>query len=67
MRLRKIRAYCVPENAASRTVLDRVGFEEDGVLPRAEPLYAERRLMYWATCSNANELKYRRSETRCSA
>lgn len=34
VRLRRIRAYCVPENAASRAVLHRVGFEEDGILPR---------------------------------
>ncbi len=33
LHLRKLRAYCVPENAASRTVLARAGFEEDGVLP----------------------------------
>jgi [ribosomal protein S5]-alanine N-acetyltransferase len=32
LRLRKIRAYCVPENIASRAVLDRAGFEEDGML-----------------------------------
>lgn len=32
LRLRKIRAYCVPENAASRAVLQRAGFREDGVL-----------------------------------
>jgi [ribosomal protein S5]-alanine N-acetyltransferase len=31
--LRRLRAYCVPENVASRAVLARVGFEEDGVLP----------------------------------
>ena len=28
----KVRAYCVPENQASRAVLRRVGFEEDGIL-----------------------------------
>jgi [ribosomal protein S5]-alanine N-acetyltransferase len=33
LHLRKIRAYCVPENMASRAVLIRAGFEEDGVLP----------------------------------
>ena len=32
LRLRKIRAYCVPENHASRAVLLRAGFEEDGML-----------------------------------
>ncbi len=34
LHLRKIRAYCVPGNVASRAVLDRVGFEEDGTLNR---------------------------------
>ena len=33
LRLRRIRAYCVPENMASRAVLERTGFEDDGVLP----------------------------------
>jgi RimJ/RimL family protein N-acetyltransferase len=32
LRLRKIRAYCVPGNVASRAVLARAGFVEDGVL-----------------------------------
>jgi RimJ/RimL family protein N-acetyltransferase len=32
--LRRVRAYCVPENAASRAVLATIGFEDDGVLPR---------------------------------
>lgn len=32
--LAKIRAYCVPENGASRAVLARNDFEEDGTLPR---------------------------------
>jgi ribosomal-protein-alanine N-acetyltransferase len=32
--LSRIRAYCVPQNAASRAVLARNGFEEDGTLPR---------------------------------
>jgi [ribosomal protein S5]-alanine N-acetyltransferase len=32
LHLRKIRAYCVPENLASRAVLDRAGFQEDGTL-----------------------------------
>lgn len=31
--LRRIRAYCVPENRASRAVLERLGFEGDGMLP----------------------------------
>jgi RimJ/RimL family protein N-acetyltransferase len=33
LRLRRVRAYCVPENLASRAVLERAGFEDDGVLP----------------------------------
>ncbi|MBV8489697.1 MAG: GNAT family N-acetyltransferase [Candidatus Eremiobacteraeota bacterium] len=31
--LRRIRAYCVPENASSRRVLERTGFEDEGMLP----------------------------------
>jgi len=31
--LRRIRAYCVPENASSRAVLRHMAFEDDGVLP----------------------------------
>ncbi|MBV8636752.1 MAG: GNAT family N-acetyltransferase [Candidatus Eremiobacteraeota bacterium] len=31
--MRKVRAYCVPDNAPSRRVLANAGFEEDGVLP----------------------------------
>jgi ribosomal-protein-alanine N-acetyltransferase len=34
MHLQRIRAYCVPQNHASRSVLRRAGFREDGVLPR---------------------------------
>ncbi len=34
LQLRKIRAYCLPENLASRAVLDRAGFKEDGILAR---------------------------------
>jgi len=33
LHLRRVRAYCVPENLASRAVLARAGFERDGVLP----------------------------------
>lgn len=33
LRLRRLRAYCVPENEASRVVLQRTGFQRDGVLP----------------------------------
>ena len=32
--VRRIRAYCLPENLASRAVLRRNGFEDDGMLPR---------------------------------
>jgi RimJ/RimL family protein N-acetyltransferase len=32
-RLRVVKAYCVPDNAASRQVLARNGFEDEGVLP----------------------------------
>jgi [ribosomal protein S5]-alanine N-acetyltransferase len=32
-RLRLVKAYCVPDNAPSRQVLARSGFEDDGVLP----------------------------------
>jgi len=31
--LRRVRAYCVPENQASRAVLERAGLTDDGVLP----------------------------------
>ena len=31
--LRAVRAYCVPENTESRRLLERIGFEPDGVLP----------------------------------
>ncbi len=31
--LRRLRAYCVPENLASRRVLEAAGFRADGVLP----------------------------------
>jgi RimJ/RimL family protein N-acetyltransferase len=31
--LRRIRAYCVPENVSSLSVLRRAGFESDGVMP----------------------------------
>ncbi len=33
-RVQRIRAYCLPENLASRAVLRRNGFEDDGMLPR---------------------------------
>ena len=31
--MHRVRAYCVPENASSRAVLRRNGFEDDGILP----------------------------------
>jgi RimJ/RimL family protein N-acetyltransferase len=31
--VRRLRAYCVPDNAASRAVLERLGFVDDGILP----------------------------------
>lgn len=31
--LRRVRAYCLPENRSSRAVLARNGFEDDGTLP----------------------------------
>jgi RimJ/RimL family protein N-acetyltransferase len=33
-RIKRVRAYCLPENVASRAVLRRVGFADDGMLPR---------------------------------
>jgi RimJ/RimL family protein N-acetyltransferase len=33
LHMRRVRAYCVPENLASRAVLERAGFEDDGILP----------------------------------
>ncbi len=37
-KLRKLRAYCLPENRASRALLRRVGFHEDGILKRGASL-----------------------------
>ena len=37
--LRRIRAYCVPENYASRAVLDRLGFDDDGILPHGATVH----------------------------
>lgn len=34
VRLREIRAYCLPENVSSRAVLRHNGFEDEGTLPR---------------------------------
>jgi RimJ/RimL family protein N-acetyltransferase len=33
LKLRRVRAYCVPENLSSLAVLRRTGFESDGVMP----------------------------------
>ena len=33
LHLRRVRAYCVPENDASRVVLKNTGFQSDGILP----------------------------------
>ncbi|HEX8807074.1 MAG TPA: GNAT family N-acetyltransferase [Candidatus Aquilonibacter sp.] len=41
LHLRKVRAYCVPENTPSRAVLINVGFEEDGVLPHGATVGGE--------------------------
>jgi len=39
--MRKVRAYCVPENVASRRVLAGVGFEEDGVLAHGATVHGK--------------------------
>ena len=41
VRLRKLRAYCVPENLSSRAVLANIGFEEDGILPHGATVGGE--------------------------
>jgi len=41
LQMRKVRAYCVPDNAASRRVLANVGFEEDGVLPHGATVHGK--------------------------
>jgi [ribosomal protein S5]-alanine N-acetyltransferase len=38
VRLQRIRAYCLPENLASRAVLRRNGFEDEGMLPHGATL-----------------------------
>lgn len=40
-KLRAVRAYCVAENADSRRLLARVGFEPDGVLPNGASVSGE--------------------------
>ncbi|MGZ3546804.1 MAG: GNAT family N-acetyltransferase [Vulcanimicrobiaceae bacterium] len=39
--LERVRAYCVPDNVASRRVLERIGFESDGVLPHGASVNGE--------------------------
>ncbi len=39
LQMRRVRAYCVPDNAASRRVLSSAGFEEDGVLPHGATVH----------------------------
>ncbi len=39
LEMRKVRAYCVPRNAASRRVLANAGFTEDGVLPHGATVH----------------------------
>ena len=39
LQMRKVRAYCVPDNIASRRVLANAGFEEDGVLPHGATVH----------------------------
>lgn len=39
--LERVRAYCVPDNAASRRVLEHNGFEFDGVLPHGASVNGE--------------------------
>ena len=36
--LARLRAYCIPENSASREVLRRLGFVENGILPHGASL-----------------------------
>jgi ribosomal-protein-alanine N-acetyltransferase len=37
--LRRVRAYCVPDNVASRSVLRHAGFEEDATLPHGATVH----------------------------
>jgi [ribosomal protein S5]-alanine N-acetyltransferase len=37
-KLRRLHAYCLPENRPSRALLRRVGFQEDGILKRGASL-----------------------------
>lgn len=41
LQMRRVRAYCVPDNAASRRVLSNAGFEEDGVLPHGATVHGK--------------------------
>lgn len=39
LEMRRVRAYCVPENLASRRVLMNAGFGEDGILPHGASVH----------------------------
>jgi RimJ/RimL family protein N-acetyltransferase len=39
--MRKVRAYCVPDNTPSRRVLENAGFEQDGVLPHGATVHGK--------------------------
>lgn len=41
LQMRRVRAFCVPGNAASRRVLANAGFEEDGVLPHGATVHGK--------------------------
>lgn len=41
LHMRRVRAYCVPENRSSRAVLARAGFEDDGILPHGATVQGE--------------------------
>jgi ribosomal-protein-alanine N-acetyltransferase len=41
LEMRKMRAYCVPDNAPSRRVLENAGFEEDGILPHGATVHGK--------------------------
>jgi ribosomal-protein-alanine N-acetyltransferase len=41
LEMRRVRAYCVPDNVPSRRVLRNAGFEEDGVLPHGATVHGK--------------------------
>jgi len=41
LQMRKVRAYCVPDNVPSRRVLANAGFEEDSVLPHGASVHGK--------------------------